>query len=77
VLEIRDPQIRDPDPRIFTGIRIRRSGSAYFYRVSDPGSGIRDPGEKQCGSPTLLHDISIHTNFDQNQSIKVFAKILA
>jgi hypothetical protein len=34
-LEIRDPQIRDPDPHIFTGIQ------------------IRDPREKQGGSPTL------------------------
>ena len=36
VLEIRDPQIWDPDPRIFTGIQ------------------IRDPREKQCGSPTHI-----------------------
>ena len=35
-----DPGSADPDPRIFTGIRIRRSG-------------IRDTREKKCGSPTL------------------------
>ena len=43
-----DPQIRDPDQRIFTGIQIRDPGSVirpYFQRI-----WIRDPREKQCGS---------------------------
>jgi len=54
VLEIRDPQIRDPDPRIFTGIRIRRSGIRIRVFLQGFRSGIRDPREKQCGSPTLI-----------------------
>ena len=34
VLEIRDPQIRDPDPRIFTGFQIRDPGSAIRAKNS-------------------------------------------
>jgi len=48
-----DPQIRDPDPRFFTGIRIRRSRIRIRVFLQGFRSGIRDPREKQCGSPTL------------------------
>ena len=41
VLEIRDPQIRDPDPHIFTGIRIRRSGIRIRVFLQGFRSGIR------------------------------------
>ena len=40
-----DPQIQDPDPRIFTGIQIW--DPPLFSK--DP-----DPRKKQCGSPSLV-----------------------